>query len=318
MGERFQILALDGGGYKGMFAAAVLERLEADLGISIGDHFDLVAGTSTGGIIALGLGAGLSPAQITSFYVDRGPAIFPGRRQRALRRVFAGKYSPAPLRRALEEILGERLLGESMLPLVIPSYDLTNDDVYLFRTPHHERLQRDRSELMVDVAMATSAAPTYLPAHKLRGLRLIDGGVWANNPITVALAEAIDTFGRQLEEIAVFSIGTTVETVDRHRRLDDGGLLAWGHEAIDVVLRGQNIGASNAAKLILGRENVLRVNRPVAAGVLRLDGVDPDALRGRAEYVSRHISPAFRERFADHKARPLAPVKAEIKGDTDV
>lgn len=307
MPGRFQILALDGGGYKGMFAAALLERLEADLGIRVLDHFDLVAGTSTGGIIALGLGAGLTPAEIVSFYVEHGPDIFPGRLRRPARRPWAAKYRPGPLRAALEEVLGERKLGESRVPLVIPSYDLTNDDVHLFRTPHAPRLRRDREDLMVDVALATSAAPTYLPAHPLRGLRLIDGGVWANNPTSVALTEAIATFGRPLEEIAVFSIGTTIETAHRHPRLDRGGLLAWAREATPVVLRGQNLAAANSAALLLGRERFLRVNPAVPAHVLRLDGVEPDQLRGRAEHVSRHVCPAFAEQFVPHRAAHWAP-----------
>lgn len=316
MAERFQILALDGGGYRGMFAAAVLECLEADLGISVRDHFDLIAGTSTGGIIALGLGAGLSPAEIASFYLEHGAEIFPGRISRAARRVLASKYSSDSLRDALEQVLGDRTLGESRVPLVIPSYDLTNDEVYVFRTPHAPRLLRDHRELMVDVALATSAAPTYLPAHQLRGLRLIDGGVWANNPTMVAVAEAVNTFESALEEIAVFSLGTTTETIYRRPRLDSGGLLAWGREAIDVVLRGQSLGARNAASLILGPENVMRVDPAVPAKVLRLDGVAPEQLRGRAEHVSRHISPAFRETFVSHRAPPYQP--ATSTGGTDV
>jgi patatin-like phospholipase/acyl hydrolase len=308
MSERFQILALDGGGYKGMFAAAVLERLEADLGISVRDHFDLIAGTSTGGIIALGLGAGLSPAEITSFYLEHGAEIFPGRISRAARRVLASKYSAAPLRRALQQVVGERTFGESCVPLVVPSYDLTSDEVYVFRTPHAPRLLRDHRELMVDVALATSAAPTYLPAHQLRGLRLIDGGVWANNPTMVAVAEAINTFGCNLEEIAVFSLGTTTETIYRRPRLDSGGLFAWSRDAIDVVLRGQSLSARNAASLILGSEKVMRVDPAVPAKVLRLDGVAPEQLRGRAEHVSRHISPAFKQIFVSHRAPPYQPM----------
>ncbi len=316
MGNRFQILALDGGGYKGMFAAALLERLEADLGISLIDHFDLITGTSTGGIIALGLGAGLSPSEITSFYVDHGDEIFPGKLQRSTRRIFASKFSPAPLRRALEQVLGERTLGESQIPLVVPSYDLTNDDVYVFRTPHAPRLRRDRHELMVDVALATSAAPTFLPAHELRGLRLIDGGVWANNPSMVGLVEALSSFGCAMSDIGVFSLGTTTDTAYRRPRLDRGGLLAWGREAFDIVLRGQNLAARNAATLMLGAEDVLRVDPAVPAKVLRLDGVDSQQLRGRAEHVSRHICPDFEKRFAQHRAPSYTP--EPIQGDVDV
>jgi uncharacterized protein len=304
---RFQILSLDGGGFKGMFPAALLACLEADLGISILDHFDLVTGTSTGGIIALGLAAGLEPAGITDFYVERGPAIFAHPRLRALRRLLHSKYPAAPLRRALEEFFGETTLGESRVPLAIPTYDLCNDGVYLFRTPHSPRLRRDRRELMVDVALATSAAPTYLPAHELRGLRLIDGGMWANNPTIVGIAEAVSTFGRDLSEIRVFSLGTTAETTYRRPRLDRGGLAGWAADGIDVVLRGQSLGATNAAYHLLGEENLLRVDPSVPDKELRLDGVTPEQLRGRAEHHSRHVSDTFRQRFLDHRAAPYVP-----------
>lgn len=92
-----------------------------------------------------------------------GPRSFPGRLRRPARRPWAAKYRPGPLGAALEEVLGERKLGKSRVPLVMPSYDLTNDDVHLFRTPHAPRLSRDCEDLMVGVALATSAAPTYLP-----------------------------------------------------------------------------------------------------------------------------------------------------------
>jgi len=305
--RRFQVLSLDGGGFKGMFAAVLLACLEADLGISVLDHFDLVAGTSTGGIIALGLGAGLTPAEIVDFYVERGPAIFAHARARTLRRVLRSKYRAQPLRRALEEIFHDATLGQSRVPLVIPAYDLCNDEVHLFRTPHAPRLRRDRRELMVDVALATSAAPTYLPAHQLRGLRLIDGGIWANNPTMVGIVEAITVFGYDLADIRVFSLGTTVDTIKRPDRLDRGGLLPWAGDAIPVALRGQSLVADNHAKLLLGAENVLRVDPQVPARELRLDGVNPERLRGRAEHCSRQISPTFQQRFVDHHPIPYTP-----------
>jgi uncharacterized protein len=313
--SRFQILALDGGGYKGMFAAAVLERLEVDLGISICDHFDLIAGTSTGGIIALGLGAGLTPAEITDFYLQHGPEIFPGGKRRFARRILRSKYRPDALQRALTEVLSDRTLGESRHPLLIPSYDLTNDDVYIFRTPHTPNLKRDLRDRMVDVAMATSAAPTYLPAHPLRGLRLVDGGVWANNPTMVAVVEAVRSFDRELGEIAVFSVGTTTQATFRSARLDRGGLSAWAREATEVILRGQNLGARNAARLLLDSDNFLRVDPVVPTNVLRLDGVDPDQLRGRAEYVSRHVCPGFEQKFKGHRAGEYRPITEQRGAD---
>jgi patatin-like phospholipase/acyl hydrolase len=159
----FQILSLDGGGYKGMFSAAILDRLEADLDIRLADQFDLIAGTSAGAIIALGLAAGLTPAELLGFYVDRGPAIFPDRRARTPGRLVRSKYSPAPLTAALEEVFGDRTLAESRMPLLIPAYDLCNDDVHLFRTPHAERLRRDGRERM---STSRSRAPPPRPSSR--------------------------------------------------------------------------------------------------------------------------------------------------------
>ncbi len=167
-----QILCLDGGGLKGLFSAAVLAEIEADHGVSIADHFDLIAGTSTGGLIALALGAGLSPAQVVDFYVSHAPSIFPTGWSRSIRQCVRSKYTSGPLRRALHDVLGDRLLGDSRKRLVIPAYSLDENDVYLFKTPHHPRFRRDGGELMVDVGLATAAAPTYLPAARLRNHRL--------------------------------------------------------------------------------------------------------------------------------------------------
>jgi uncharacterized protein len=305
--RRFQVLSLDGGGYKGMFPAALLACLEADLGTSIVDHFDLVAGASTGGIIALGLGAGLRPAEIVDFYVEQGPAIFTHPKLRSVRRLARSKYRPRPLRRALEAVFQDRVLADSQVPLAVPAYDLCNDGVYLFRTPHAAGLRRDGRERMVDVALATTAAPTYLPAHALRGLRLVDGGMWANNPALVGITEAVNSFGCELSDIRVFSLGTTIDTIRRPNRLDCGGLIAWAADAIHVVLRGQSIATNNQARLLLGDTNLLRVDPQVPARELRLDGITPDQLRGRAEHHSRHISQAVSERFLNHKRTASTP-----------
>jgi uncharacterized protein len=293
----FRILSLDGGGYKGMFSAAILDRLAADLQIDLLSHFDLLAGTSTGAIIALGLAAGLTPAQLLSFYADQGLSIFPGRRARALRRALRSKYSPAPLAAALQETLGDRTLAESRIPLLIPSYDLCNDKVHLFRTPHAEHLRRDGRERMVDVALASAAAPTFFPVHPLRGLRLVDGGVWANNPSMVAIVEALTVFARPLAEIVLISIGTTAETSRRHARLDRGGIAQWATNVPGLVIRGQSLCASNHAGLLLG-ERYLRVNPSVPAGELALDRLTSEQLLGRAEHESRQISPQVSQMLA--------------------
>ncbi len=140
--------------------------------MNVADHFDLIAGTSTGGIIALALGLGMRPKDVVHFYVEQGPSIFQRRRCFArLCSLRSRKYAQEPLKSALHKCTGEKLLGDSKKRLVIPSYNLDKDEVYLFKTPHHERLTRDWRVPMWKVGLATSAAPTYSPACREVGAK---------------------------------------------------------------------------------------------------------------------------------------------------
>jgi uncharacterized protein len=219
--------------------------------------------------------------------------------------VVRAKYTPGPLREALTAVFGDRTFGQSTKRLVITSYNLGADDVYLFRTAHHPRLRRDWRERAVDVAMATSAAPTYLPGFPLSGTRLVDGGVWANNPVMVAVVEAVGTCGMPLEALRVFSLGTTVEIRHRSRRLDRGGLLPWSRAAADVILRAQSISANNQVHHLVSPQRLLRLDPVVPAGLFALDKVHADDLIGRAAHASRTASPRFTDGFLDHRAAPF-------------
>jgi hypothetical protein len=205
-GKTFRILSLDGGGIRGVFPAALLARLEEHLELPIGHYFDLIAGTSTGGIIAIGLGLGLSAREILNLYVEQGPAIFDQQhgavqnwvrqKVRGMAHLFVTKHSSQPLRHSLEEVLGRRRLGESRTRLVIPAWHPVLERVYIYKTAHHPRLETDYKQLAIDAAMATAAAPTFLKPHMTESaVELIDGGVWANNPIGVAAIEAIGMLG---------------------------------------------------------------------------------------------------------------------------
>lgn len=311
--NRFQILSLDGGGVKGIFSAGVLAAIEKDLNINITDHFDLITGTSTGGIIAIGLGLGLRPREIVEFYLNEGNKIFPnGFGGRNLQHWFRRKFSAAPLERALKKCFKERLLGDSKIRLVIPSYNLGEDDVYLFRTPHHAQLQRDHKVPAWKVARATSAAPTFFPcARDVDKIRLIDGGVWANNPTLVAIIEATAKLAIPLNNIHVLSIGTSDTLNQRKKRLDNGGKIAWGREnaAVDVILRGQSLGVHNQAKLLLGADHIERLNPKVAEEEFSLDGIHKaDDLIAKAAHHSRRFMPKFQARFAQHIASKYTPL----------
>jgi patatin-like phospholipase/acyl hydrolase len=309
---RFQVLAIDGGGVRGVFAAALLAGLEADIGEPVLDHFDLVVGTSTGGIIALGLGASLSPRDILDFYVEEKGRIFANPLGwRNLRHPLAAKYRPKALKAGLRSMFGSTLLGESRVPLVLPSYDLGENAVHLFKTPHHPRLKRDHRVEMWAVGMATSAAPTYFPTFRLPGddVRLIDGGVWANNPAMVGVTEAVSVFSQPLETIRVLSIGTTASARTRPRRLDGAGLLRWarGPNVVEVLLNGQSAGAFAQVQHLVGPANAHRLNPIAPEGLAALDKCDASGLIAKAAHHSRMFCPTFEAVFGNHTPAPYSP-----------
>lgn len=307
----FNILALDGGGIKGLHSAAMLAHVEEDLACNITDHFDLITGTSTGAIIAMALGLGMRPKEIVRFYVEHGPSIFPlskhQTRRANLRHVFRRKFDSVTLELALRTCFGERLLGESRRRLVIPSYDIGRDDVCLFKTPHHPRLMRDHRIAAWQVVMASAAAPTYFPAvRSIEHRRLIDGGVWANNPIMVGVTEAIGVLGVPISNIRVLSLGTTDPVCMPPEKLDEGGLWTWKSEAVRVAFRGQSIGAVNQARLLLGKERVMRIDPIVPDGVFALDKLDVAGHLALAAHESR-IAMSEVAPFTRHKAADFEP-----------
>lgn len=295
--KELQLLSLDGGGLRGMFAASALAAWERDFDTRVANHFDLIVGTSTGGLLALGLAFGKSPAEMLDIYLRHADKIFPQQRFDKARGWRRAKYRQAGLRGVLEDVFGSAILGDAAVRLAIPTYDLAVDDVHLMRTPHHIDLRRDWRHPVVEVALATTAAPGYLPAVNLASHRLVDGGTWANNPVLVGVAECFDRLDGQRNHIRVLSVGTTSEVQRRHRSLDRGGIIQWVRHGRDLVLRGYSAAATNHAGLIVGRDNLIRFDAPVPDGLHGLDAVDPADLVGRAEAASRHLSPRLTPLF---------------------
>jgi patatin-like phospholipase/acyl hydrolase len=308
MNKRFQILSLDGGGIKGLFSAAVLAHLEEDLKVRVTDHFDLITGTSTGGIIALALASGMSPKEIVHFYVESGPHIFPQQRFADLRHLIRHKFSSSNLKKTLRNCFGEKLLCDLHKRVVIPAYNIGDDDVYLFKTPHHDRLRRDYKVPIWKAAMATSSAPTFFSSFtELDHLRLVDGGVWANNPSMVGIAEAVSMLDIPLSAIRVLSLGTTDELKSRPKCLDHGGMWHWRKEAVNVILRGQSIGANTQVQHLLGKDKVLRIDPKVPDGIFKLDKISEYELLAKAAHESRHVSPQVKDIFLSHIAEQIFP-----------
>lgn len=306
-----KILSIDGGGIKGVCPAAFLATLEDAIGDRIANYFDLIVGTSTGGIIAIGLGLGLSAAEILKFYEQYGPQIF---RQRALlsrlRHLVFAKYTDTVLRQALESTFGDCKLGDSNQRLVIPSLNLDTGEAYLYKTAHHHRLERDYKESVVAIALATSAAPTYFPTHKSEtGLAFVDGGLWANNPASVAAIEAITTLNWKSEEIQILSLGcsTTPAYVGLERRFSLGQSY-WAAKAIELMMAGQSSSSLGTAKLLVGEENVVRISPIVQRNRFSMDGVDNiKALCGLGRGEARKALPRLRQLFFTEPAEAFVP-----------
>ena len=271
-GRDFRILSLDGGGIKGLFPTALLARLEATAlgGASVGQYFDLIAGTSTGGIIALGLGAGRSATDIFKIYADRGRTVFPHPKSFGLiRPAFNAKH----LKCLLEESVSNRLFGESNARLCIPSCEGRYGDVNVFKTPHHPDFKLDWKLPMVDVGLATSAAPTILPVHVAGAYSYVDGGLWANNPAMVAVVDALTCFDIDRRQIRILSIGTGGRRPALGAgQLKSGGLAGWLYRGalIESLMQYGSLNADGQAGLIVGRDRMVRAIPTDEEGVVNM------------------------------------------------
>jgi patatin-like phospholipase/acyl hydrolase len=304
------ILALDGGGIKGVFPASFLATVEDSLGESIANYFDLIVGTSTGGIIALGLGLGWSAQEILTFYEELGPKVFRAGRFSRLRQLRFAKYGQEALREALESKFGDKRLGDSAKRLVVPSLNLETGEVHIFKTSHHPRFERDYKERVVDVALATSAAPTYFPTHQgSAGTPLIDGGIWANNPTGLAIVEAIGVLNWQRETLKVLSLGCTTEAFSAARgRRRNVGLAYWVTKVADVFMAAQSFSSLGTAYVLVGHENVYRISPNVPKGNFGLDVVkEIPSLKGLGATEARKALPQLREKFFQMRAEPFEP-----------
>ena len=276
--QELRILAIDGGGIKGIFPAAFLAGLEKRFlgGASIARYFDLIAGTSTGGIIALGLGAGLTAVELRDLYIRRGCEIFPpqrwlGRLLGKARQLVLYRYDRDALARVLDETFGQKTFGESKSRLCIPSFDGRHSEVYIFKTPHHPDYKQDGRERMRKVAAATSAAPTFFRPLEDDGYSFVDGGVWCNNPIMVGLVDALACFAVPRERIRILSVGCgdnpyTVGVIKKKL----GGLLAW-KDMIFAAMRLQSHNALGQAGLLIGADQIVRVDVPESKKPIQLD-----------------------------------------------
>lgn len=309
----FKILALDGGGIKGVYTAEMLRLCEEVFGKKLSGVFDMIAGTSTGGIIALGLGLGIPSEEIAAFYRDDGRKIFPslpegvfGKLGQLLTWMHGPKLSHEELEAALQHRFEDHLLGESIVRLVIPAFMMPKTEITVFKTDHHEDFRNDYLTPMWKVARATSAAPTYLKGleHEESGRIFIDGGVWANNPVMVALVDALTAYDVSPDQIEIFSIGTgnAPFTLRKDRVLS--GLIAW-REAIRAAMFLTTDNATAQVKLMLGPERCLRLEPEGEDAAIEMD--DYDAAFARLPSLAARDFASHREMIGRFFEMTVAP-----------
>lgn len=274
--DRFRILAIDGGGIRGLISALVLREIEARLNagnegewIRVADRFHLVAGTSAGGLAALALTApkGLRAADLVDFYLEDGPALFHRSLWRKLRTgwgLFGPKYPAEPVREAIERRVGNPPISQASRDLLVTSYDMHAGEPHFFkRWRALESAARDVP--LAEAALSTSAAPTYFPSHdpgESGALALVDGGVFANDPAVAAIAEALgrakdDPAELEPADLFLVSIGTGEFTVGYEQRsVRRWGALRWvigadGPPILDTILGGVSDGSDYWAHMLL-------------------------------------------------------------------
>lgn len=211
MSSSFYILSIDGGGYRGLFSAHILRRIEESWGVNWHRRFGMFAGTSTGSIIAAGLASGMSAKKLADFYLQHGKSIFAPRLRSRLDvlKILTSRYSNKTLRGLLEKEFGTTTLGEVAVPLIVPSVDIDNGCVHVFKSKYADGFVRDPNVRLSDAVLASCSAPTYFDPHIVDNrYRLTDGGLWANNPSLVAVIDAQYRLKVPINEIRVLSIGT--------------------------------------------------------------------------------------------------------------
>ncbi len=311
----FKILLIDGGGIKGVFPAAYLADIERRYlnGESVAGYFDMVAGTSTGGIIALGLSKGLTSRQILKFYQDDGRKIFPSKNGflwwRFISHFVFRKFDQNNLKNSLQHVFGQSLINDAKIRLIIPSFEGKHGEPFIFKTPHHPDYKIDKHKLMIDVALQTSAAPTYFQAIDDNGYIMLDGGLWANNPVMNALVDVLSCYDVPRENIRILSIGNGNKNFKMSKFAMIGGLLSWAERAFQAANIAQSKNALGQAYLLVGKHNVTRVDLAEIENDIEMDDVSRalSELPSVAKAYAESSGPIIRDVFLSIRADDFTP-----------
>ncbi len=326
--KRFRVLSIDGGGMRGVYTAAYLSALTKRYavtrgvdGLDIGKGLNLIAATSTGAIVGSALAVGLSLDRVTDLYQEFGPKIFPKKLPKKLGQDLAVQMVTRPghlragaaaLEQALHAELKDVTIGEvwrgRQIALAIPAVELSQHHAWVFKTPHLANSKhRDDGYRLVDICLATSAAPVFRSLAQIENPdtqgdhTFADGGLWANNPVLVGLIDAL-AMTENSDRIEIFCLGTCPRPEGEHVRPDTAhrGLSDWrfGGTALSLSIDAQEFAFDHMAHMLaryVDRDcHILRFpHGRVPADIMKyldLDETDPDAMKALIAQANADVS----------------------------
>lgn len=245
--EEYRILSIDGGGLRGIVPLTILKYIEEKEDKKIIELFDLITGTSTGGIIACGLACGYSVDDLISLYYNKGSEIFPidnnfiKKSYRYIRTVFKPMYSNKGLKKILDEYFKDYQLSNTIKPIIVTSYDIYNNEVVMFKTRNAVVSDKHNAKLK-DVCLATSSAPVYFPPHALiyndKKRILVDGGIYINNPSMSAISDILKTNEKiDINNIHLLSLGTGNHASNIGYYSKKWGIINWLQNIVTIMMQ---------------------------------------------------------------------------------
>ncbi len=340
----FRILSLAGGGLRGAFAIGLLAEFEKQLQHPLAEYFDLIAGTSTGSITASALCSGMTAGEVQNFYERHSRQIFKprepytasayfrplyamvkqvlARRNRNLDHFFQSRYCPFSLNDALEEGFGDiRLRDVSKSRLLVPTVNLTDGITRVFRTPHLPRNSLTRDWRVVDVIIASAAAPTYFPHKRMPdGKDYVDGGLWAIDPGVAALSEAVriteqccrnEDQSFNLQDVWMLSLGTGQSAYSLSPPDADAGMLYWAQHVAEVMSISQVQGTQLPLRFVL-EDRFHQIDFQLTEPSWTLDNTEvTEHLFELGHQRGRELFEELRPVFFKEPTTPFVPFQAE-------
>jgi Patatin len=313
-----EVLALSGGGFRGLYTVRILKKLEERIGKPLGKHFDLITGTSIGGIIALGIAAGIPLSKIEQEFIDKGMSIFPKpvlapisgilrplqpviHWWRKTKAVYSPIHSSSGLENILRELFGDLTMKDlHKAHVAITAANLSTGGPKMFKTPHHEEIYLDADIKVRDVALATSAAPVYFPIHEIEDTQTFfaDGALMGNAPGLFGWLEAKTRLNIPESEISVLAVGTLAGTpsISSSTQPNKGALfwLSPGKLRLLTFLMSQQEQLTNhMLKLLLGLDRYHLIDGSLsdeAIGDIDLDDASTTAQKTLISHAEKHFA----------------------------